>query len=132
MRFISQKLKANFFIKMLSITKIPLMYFCRPKIIEINDQKVVVRIALKRKTRNHVKSMYFGALAVGADLSGAYLAFHHIAKTKNKINLIFKDFHADFLKRAEGDVYFVCNDGDKIKDLVEEVIQTKKRCIRKV
>ena len=128
MRFISQKFKANIFIKILAFTKIPLMFFCRPKIIELNDDKVVVRIALKRRTKNHVNSMYFGALAVGADLSGAYLAFHHTAKVKQKINLIFKDFHADFLKRAEGDVHFICNDGNRIKTLVEEVVRTKQRC----
>ena len=54
--------------------------------------KVIVKIPFRRKVKNHVNSMYFGALAVGADLSGAYLAFHHIKKTDRKIKLIFKDF----------------------------------------
>ena len=128
MRFISQKLKANIFIKVLGIRKIPLLLFCRPKVIEINDQKVIIKIPLKRRTRNHVNSMYIGALVVGADISSGYLAFHHLGKTNKKISLIFKDFHADFLRRAEGDVHFVCNDGDKIKLLIDEVIATQKRC----
>ena len=121
-------MKANVFVKFLAFTKIPLMFFCRPKIIKINDQQVIVKIPYKRKTKNHVNSMYFGALAVGADLSGAYLAFHHIKKTNKKIKLIFKDFHADFLKRAEGDVHFICNDGDKIKSLIDEVTTKGERC----
>jgi len=128
MRFISQKMKANIFVKILAFTKIPLMFFCRPKIIKIDDQQVIVKIPFKRRVKNHVNSMYFGALAVGADLSGAYLAFHHINKTDKKIKLIFKDFHADFLKRAEGDVHFICNDGDKIKSLIDEVVSKGKRC----
>ena len=128
MRFISQKMRANIFVKVLAFTKIPLMFFCRPKIIKINEQQVIVKIPFKRRVKNHVNSMYFGALAVGADLSGAYLAFHHINKADKKIKLIFKDFHADFLKRAEGDVHFICNDGNKIKSLIEEVLSTGERC----
>ena len=72
--------------------------------------------------------MYFGALAVGADLTGGYLALHHMNKTSKKIKLLFKDFHADFLKRAEGDVYFECKDGEKIKNLIQKVIDTNIRC----
>ena len=128
MRFISQISKANLFIKILSITKIPLMFFCRPKIMEISDDKVIVKISLNRRTRNHVKSMYFGALAVGADLAGGFLALQHIRNSNKKIIPIFKDFHADFLKRAEDDVYFSCDEGEKIKLLVNDVISSGKRC----
>ena len=81
MRFISQKLKANFFIKILGFTKIPLMLFCNPKIIEFDDEKVIVKIRLKRKTKNHLGSMYFGVLAVGADVTGGFLAMDPIMKS---------------------------------------------------
>ena len=72
--------------------------------------------------------MYFGALSVGADLTGGYLALHHTNKINRKINLLFKDFNAEFLKRAEGDVHFECNEGQKIKALIQKVIDTKTRC----
>ena len=128
MRFISQKFKANVFVKMLGLIKIPLMHFCRPKILYIDDNKVIVRILLRRRTKNHIGSMYFGALSVGADLTGGYLALHHTNKINRKINLLFKDFNAEFLKRAEGDVHFECNEGQKIKALIQKVIDTKTRC----
>ena len=132
MRFLSQKFKANLFIKILGFFKIPLIFFCRPKIISISDSKIIIRIKLKRRTKNHLGSMYFGALAVGADLTGGYLALHHMQKSSKKVKLIFKDFHADFLKRAEGDVFFECNDGEKIKKLINKVVNTKKRCNEEV
>ena len=47
MGFISQKFKANFFVKMLGLVKIPLMHFCRPKILYIDDYKVIVKISLR-------------------------------------------------------------------------------------
>ena len=121
MRFISQNVKATIKIRLLAMLKIPLMFFCRPSILNINNESVTVSIPFKRKTKNHVGSMYFGALAVGADLAGGYLAMHHISKVNKKIRLIFKDFKADFLKRAEGNVHFICNDGLEIEKLVKEV-----------
>ena len=101
MGFISQKFRANFFVKMLGFIKIPLMYFCRPKILYIDDDKVVVKISLRRRTKNHVGSMYFGALAVGADITGGYLALHHTNKINKRINLLFYDF---FRKK---DLFFI-------------------------
>jgi len=127
MRFISQNLKATLKIRLLALLKIPLMFFCRPRILNINDDSVTIIIPFTRKTKNHVGSMYFGALSIGADLAGGYLAMHHISKIDKNIQLIFKDFKADFFKRAEGNVHFVCNDGLEIKKLVKEVSISKER-----
>ena len=41
--------------------------------------------------------------------------------------MIFKDYHADFLKRAEGDVHFICEDGIAIQNLVHEAEKTGAR-----
>lgn len=109
------------------LAKIPLIFYCRPKVISINDKSLIVKIKLNRRTRNHLKSMYFGVLSVGADLTGGFLAMKCIRKMDCRISLIFKDFHADFLKRAEGDVHFLCNDGLQIRKLVENVEKEDKR-----
>ena len=71
--------------------------------------------------------MYFGVLSVGADVTGGFLAMKLIQESKSKIALIFKDFHADFLKRAEGDVHFVCEDGIAIQNLVNTAEETGER-----
>ena len=55
------------------------------------------------------------------------LAVDKNKSSKKKIIPIFKDFHADFLKRAEGDVHFKCNDGIKIKELISKVVSTGNR-----
>ena len=71
--------------------------------------------------------MYFGVLSVGADVTSGFLAMKFIQASKSKINLIFKDFHADFLKRAEGDVHFICEDGIAIQNLVRKAEETGER-----
>ena len=71
--------------------------------------------------------MYFGVLSVGADVTGGFLAMKFIQASKSQMSLIFKDFHADFLKRAEGDVHFICEDGSAIQELIEVAEKTGKR-----
>mgnify|MGYP001301731212 FL=1 len=122
MRFLSQKFKTNLFIKYFGFTKVPLIFYCKPKVVEISDTSVTLKIPLLRRNRNHVGSMYIGALAIGADLSSALLALNIINKSKRKIIPIFKDLKAEFLKRAEGDVHFVCNEGEKIDRMMEKVL----------
>jgi acyl-coenzyme A thioesterase PaaI-like protein len=109
------------------ILKVPLIWLCRPKVVEHTDERLEVRIALRRRTKNHLGSMYFGALAVGADVTGGFLAMDPIVESGRNINLIFKDFKADFLRRPEGDVHFSCNDGLAIRELVTKAIESGER-----
>ena len=127
MKIFTPLTKANLSLKIFSLIKIPLIHYCRPKIIEINDQKVVVKIPLKKRTKNHFNSMYFGALAIGADVAGAFMAFYLVKKKKQKISLIFKDFKADFLKRPDDDVYFTCEEGHIISKIIDQTINTGER-----
>ena len=124
---ISGLAKANLYLKFFGFTKIPLLWFCRPKVIFLSNDSVEIQIPLKRRTKNHLNSMYFGALSVGADITGGFLAMLCIQNSRKNISLIFKDFKADFLKRAEGDVHFICNQGDDITSLVHKTIQSGKR-----
>jgi hypothetical protein len=71
--------------------------------------------------------MYFGVLAVGADVAGGLLAMQMILEKKLKVSLVFKDFKADFLKRPEGDVFFTCEDGELISSMIDETVKTGER-----
>lgn len=122
-----KNLEANLFVKYFSLTKVPMIFFVGPSVIRMDDEQCVVKIPLNRRTKNHLNSMYFGVLATGADLSGGLVAMNEISKSKKNVALVFKDFHAEFLKRAEGDVHFVCSQVKEIKKFVEEVISTGER-----
>ena len=113
--------------RLLGLIRIPLIYYCRPKVITISDTCLEVRIKLNRRTKNHLNSMYFGVLSIGADVTGGFLAMKLIRESQSNISLIFKDFHADFLKRAEGNVHFTCEDVLAIQNLVKVTEQTGER-----
>ena len=120
------------FIRYFGWSKVPMIFYCRPSVIDISSDSVTVKIPLIRRNKNHVGSMYLGALSVGADITSAMLSLSIIKKSKRKIIPIFKDFHADYLKRAEGDVHFVCNQGPKIKSMIEKTISQKSRVNEKI
>jgi acyl-coenzyme A thioesterase PaaI-like protein len=121
------RLRDTLFLRFFTFMKIPLLYYVRPVIEELDDEKCVVRIPLRRRTRNHLNAMYFGVLAAGADCAGGFMAMRLIQKDGGRVSLLFKDFKADFLKRAEGDVLFTCSGGEAIRRAVEEAMRTSER-----
>ncbi|MFY9552970.1 MAG: DUF4442 domain-containing protein [Thermoanaerobaculia bacterium] len=114
-------------LRLWTLSRIPLLFFLRPSVVEVNAQKCVIRIPLSRRSRNHLGSMYFGALCAGADLAGALLAMRRIEESGRRVSLIFKDVHARFTKRAEGDVLFSCEDGEAIGELVARAVASGER-----
>lgn len=129
---LSVRQKANFYLKLFSFNKVPLIWLCRPKIININESMVEVKIPLRRRTKNHLNSMYFGALAIGADLAGGFLAAMKAQEQGKPISLAFKAVKAEFLKRPESDVHFICRDGKIIDEMLEQTISTGERVNRDV
>ncbi len=104
-----------------------LLYFVKPSILQIDEQRCVVRIPLNWRTRNHLRSMYFGALCIGADVAGGLIAFHLMRKLQAQVSFVFKDMKAEFLKRPEADVHFTCEDGPVIQELMHRTIETGER-----
>jgi hypothetical protein len=114
------------------LAKIPLLFLVRPKVLRLDGARAEVKVPLGWVTKNHLGSMYFGALAIGADCVVAILALQvadQLAKQYPglKIVPIFKDLKADFLKRAETDVIFVCEEGDKIQTMVLDARKNQQR-----
>jgi acyl-coenzyme A thioesterase PaaI-like protein len=119
--------KLTLILRVFGFFKIPLIFFVKPTVVELTETKCVVKIPLNRRTKNHLGSMYFGALGIGADVAGGLHAWDMIEKSKQKISLVFKSFKAEFVKRPEKDVYFICEDGAKVAALLKKVIETGER-----
>ncbi|MBC7691473.1 MAG: DUF4442 domain-containing protein [Methylotenera sp.] len=122
-----EKHKNTLFVRAFGFLKVPMLFFISPSVVELTDQKCVVRVPLNRKTRNHLKSLYFGTLCAGADCAGGLIAMRLIQSTAPDVSLVFKDFKAAFLKRAEGDTHFTCEDGLGIQALVRKASASGER-----
>lgn len=127
-----KNLKFTLFVHLYGLMKIPLVLFVSPRVVEAGDKRFVLKIPLGYRTKNHLNSMYFGALGIGAELSIAAAAVAAIAESKLKIDFVFKDFTAQYLKRAAGDVHFICDEVEMVKSLIEEAKTNPDRIERKM
>ena len=104
------------------------LWLASPKIVELTDERCVVRVPLNWRTRRcDIHAMYLGTLCMGADVAAGLIAFKLVREKKIRVNFIFKDMKAEFLKRAEGAVYFTNNEGRMIQDLLQRAMDTGER-----
>ncbi|MEK7358204.1 MAG: DUF4442 domain-containing protein [Bdellovibrionota bacterium] len=102
----------------MSLAKLPLLAFISPRVIKCTGAQSIVQVGLGFRTRNHLGVMYFGALAMGAELSIALKAVQEIQRAGQRIDFLFKNFKCEFHKRADGDVQFICDEADKVTALI--------------
>ena len=127
LRLIPETIRNTWYLRYFGLTRIPLLFYVRPSVVEKTGHRVAIRIPLRRRTKNHHGSMYFAALAIGADCAVGLLAVELIGRRQKKISFIFKDFNAEFYRRATGDVVFSCDQGERIAGLVARAAESKER-----
>lgn len=103
-----------------TFTKIRLISYVRPRVVDLTGERCEIVVPLSWRTRNHLRSMYFGALCTGADAAAALAALRASRKAGGRVAIVFKDMQAEFLKRAEADVHFACEQGWEISELIEK------------
>jgi acyl-coenzyme A thioesterase PaaI-like protein len=127
-----EQIKETLKVRTFGFTKIPLIWWVNPSVKSVGVERTEIIIPLTRRTQNHLKSMYFGALAIGADLAGGLLFMNLMSKEGLKASFVFKDMTAQFLKRADGDVHFVSDSGKGVQELVRRVSESPERQETKV
>jgi acyl-coenzyme A thioesterase PaaI-like protein len=114
-----------------ALKNVPLIHYTRPRVEVSNVDEVVITLPLRRRNKNHWGTMYFGALAVGADLAVGLLGMNGIEKSKKEtgkgVSLVFSDFQAEFLRRPDGPVQFRCSAGQQIAATIQEAIASGER-----
>lgn len=121
-------MKPTTMVRLWSLQNVFLLWLIRPKIHVLNADQCIVRVPLNWITRRKdIRAMYLGTLCMGADVAAGLIAFQAVAERKERINFIFKDLKANFLKRAEGEVWFTNDDGPLIQDLIRRALATGER-----
>lgn len=119
-------LRETAFVRMFSL-KVPVLLFLGPRVLTLDEDGCAVTIPLGWRARNHVGSMYFGALCAGADITAGLCAFRAIRERRSRVVPLFKDLRADFLKRADGDVVFRSREGRRVAEAVRQADETGER-----
>lgn len=128
----SQLKKINRLLWQLGVFKIKMIGFIFPKVKYFDREKVVIRVPLNRRTKNHMKSMYLGALAVGADLAAGLPIAFMAREEKVKLSLAFKSMSSEYLKRPDSPVFFEVLALDQFEDMINESIQKEERITKTI
>lgn len=120
--------RETFRVRTWSLLNVFFLWLTRPQIIELSDDRCVVRIPLNWRTRRRdIHAMYLGTLCMGADVAAGLIAFRLVQSRKERVSFIFKDIRGEFLKRAEGAVVFTNNDGPLIQELLRRTLESGER-----
>src|SRR3954453_17475069 len=116
-------MKPTTMVRLWSLQNVFLLWLTRLSILELTNDRCVVRVPLNWITRRRdIHAMYLGTLCMGADVAAGLIAFHIVETRRERVSFIFKDIKGSFLKRAEGDVIFTNNDGPVIVDLIRRAL----------
>jgi hypothetical protein len=120
-------LKETAILRLLAL-RIPTFLFLGPRVMRLDDDGCEVLIPLTWRSGNHlIGAMYFGALCAGADLAGGLNAAKLMVTRHRKVKLVFGEIKGEFLKRADGDVLFRCDDGRAAAEAVRRADETGER-----
>lgn len=119
--------KETALVQLIGFARLPMVFFVGPRVLELDDAGCVVEIPLNYRTRNHLGSLYLGALTVGADLAAGLNAMAAIRRKHPRVSLVFKEFQAEFLKRCEGNTLFRCCQGAAIDAAVARADESGER-----
>ena len=122
-------------IRLIGLLRIPLLFLLRPRVVRMDETTCEVVLPLGFVSRNHVGSMYFAALAAGADCTAGLLA---VRASQGALSIpalmrsprvipIFKSLSASFHKLADGDVAFRCEDGLAVDEATQRTLEPGER-----
>ena len=124
---VPEKYQGSLMLKLFGLLKVPMLGYLKPSVVAMDQDQCIVKIPLTRRSKNHLNSLYFGALAAGADCAAGLVAMKFIKESGNRIDLVFKSFSCEFHKRAEGDTLFTNTQGTEVKQLIERCLESGER-----
>lgn len=106
------------------LTKLPSAFFAGLKIQALSEKVAVISVRQKWFNKNPFHSIYFGMLAMAAEVSTGILCIGNLYKRKPAVSMLVVKNEGFFYKKATGKILFLCEDGDKVIAAVEQSIQS--------
>lgn len=120
-----QKLVNNSFLfRCFLFAKLPMAYIAGIRVKELTNEKAITKIRYKWLTQNPFRSMYFACQAMAAEMSTGLLVMNYTYNATPAISMLITKNSAAYYKKAVGKITFVCNDGNKINNLINELKNT--------
>ncbi len=103
-------------------TKLPAAFFSGVRVKFADEEKCIAIVPYKWFSTNPFGSTYFACLAMAAELSTGVLAMGHSFKQTPAVSMLVVKIEGNFFKKATGITSFICRDGLKIKEAIQQAI----------
>jgi acyl-coenzyme A thioesterase PaaI-like protein len=111
----------------IGIATMPMMRYVRPKLVELSDERAVVRIDVSRRSRNGYHSLFLGALAAGGDCVAGLFPMNFMFETGHRTMPLVKSVSSEYYKRVNSYAHFTCTQGNELYQLCNEVVTSGER-----
>jgi len=104
--------------------KLPSAWWCGIRLRSFDEAKAVVSVRHKWFNQNPFKSMFWAVQGMAAELSTGIMVSSQIRERSESISMLVASNNANFSKKATGKITFTCEDGQKIKEALDQTIAT--------
>lgn len=119
-KLVRNRWKFGFFL----FSKLPAAWLAGVRVKHLESSKAEVTVPYKWLSQNPFRSTYFACLSMAAEMSTGLLAMGHTYQRKPSVSMLVVKLEGDFFKKATGVTAFTCEDGEKIRSVIEETIST--------
>ena len=106
--------------------KLPSVWWCGIRVREISKESCSANVRLGWFNKNPFKSLFWAVQGMAAELTTGILIMQAINESKKNISMLVLNNKANFSKKAKGLIRFNCNQGKKINETINRVLETKK------
>jgi hypothetical protein len=103
---------------------LPMALLAGIKLYKLNAESAQVSLKYKWLNTNPFRSVYFACLQMAAEFSTGIICMAYINNSPKKMSILVLENRAKFQKKAVGKLFFNCNDGDKIRQAINESLIT--------
>ena len=106
------------------LLKLPTAFISGVRVKSISKETAMATVKHKWINQNPFKSLYWAVQGMASELVTGILVMKEIEESGENISMLITNQSGNFLKKAKGRITFVCNDGNKIKEIIKKTIQT--------
>jgi hypothetical protein len=110
--------------RMFLFKKLPSAFFSGVRLRAIDEQHCKVTVPFKWFSQNPFRSTYFACLSMAAEMSTGALAMAHLYKKTPPVSMLVIKVESEYFKKATGLTTFICEEGNAIKDAIEQSISS--------
>ena len=106
--------------------KLPSVWWCGIRVRAISSESCSSNVRLGWFNKNPFKSLFWAVQGMAAELTTGILIMQAITASKKRISMLVLNNKANFSKKAKGLISFNCYQGEKINEVINRLLESKK------